>query len=206
MKVSTSFLSIKEDLKEKLQLLDNSKTDYIHLDIMDGVFTDNKTWDFNEIKDLFEDIKKPLDVHLMVKDAKEYIEKFQQLKPTYITIHYESENYLENINLIKKYGIKAGISIKPETKVDVLKNILPLVDLVLIMSVEPGYGGQTFIEESEYKINQLYALKNKHHFHIEVDGGINDTTVKKCANADILVVGSFITNGNYNEQIEKILD
>lgn len=205
MKISTSFLSIRDNLKDKLELLDNSKTDYIHLDIMDGIFTSHKTWNYYDIKDLFENIKKPLDIHLMVNNAQEYIEDFSKLKPDYITIHFESENYLENISLIKKYGIKVGISIKPSTKVEQIKNILPLVDLVLVMSVEPGLGGQTFIDGIENKINELYNLKDKHHYVIEVDGGINDTTVTKCKNADILVVGSFIVNGNYNEQIDKIL-
>src|SRR5574344_8502 len=146
MKVSTSLLSIKQDLKENLKLLANTKTDYIHLDIMDGIFTKNKTWNFEEIRELFVGINKPLDIHLMVKDAKKYIEEFQSLKPTYITIHYESDNYLENINLIKKYGIKAGLSIKPSTKVKEIEHLLPLIDLVLVMSVEPGMGGQEFIE------------------------------------------------------------
>ena len=151
--------------------------------------------------------KKPKDIHLMVCNPKEYIDKYVNLKPEIMTFHYEAtESPLETIKYIQKNNIKAGISIKPNTKVEVLKDILKYVDIVLVMSVEPGAGGQSYIENSTNKINELKKIKetNNYKYLIEVDGGINDITKEKAKNADILVVGSFITNNNYEEQIKKI--
>ena len=172
-----------------------------------GIFVPNKTWKYEEIKSYLSDTKKPKDIHLMVNNPKKYIKQYISLKPEIITFHYEATNNpLELIKYIQKYNIKAGISIKPNTKVEVLKDILKYVDLVLVMSVEPGAGGQSYIENSTNKINELKELKEKNNYNylIEVDGGINDITKEKAKNTDILVVGSFITKGNYKEQIEKI--
>lgn len=205
--LSVSILGIKENIKENIEKLDKLNIDYFHIDIMDGIFVPNKTWKYEEIKSYLNDTKKPKDVHLMVNNPKKYIKQYISLKPEIITFHYEATNNpLELIKYIQKYKIKAGISIKPDTKVEVLKDILEYVDLVLVMSVEPGAGGQSYIENSTNKINELKDLKEKNNYNylIEVDGGINDTTKEKAKNADILVVGSFITKGNYKEQIEKI--
>lgn len=205
--LSVSILGIKENIKENIETLDKLNIDYFHIDIMDGIFVPNKTWKYEEIKSYLSDTKKPKDIHLMVNNPKKYIKQYISLKPEIITFHYEATNNpLELIKYIQKYNIKAGISIKPNTKVEVLKDILKYVDLVLVMSVEPGAGGQSYIENSTNKINELKDLreKNNYNFLIEVDGGINDITKEKAKNADILVVGSFITKGNYKEQIEKI--
>lgn len=205
--LSVSILGIKENIKENIEKLDKLNIDFFHIDIMDGIFVPNKTWKYEEIKSYLSDTKKPKDVHLMVNNPKKYIKQYISLKPEIITFHYEATNNpLELIKYIQKYKIKAGISIKPNTKVEALKDILEYVDLVLVMSVEPGAGGQSYIENSTNKINELKDLKekNKYNYLIEVDGGINDTTKEKAQNADILVVGSFITKGNYKEQIEKI--
>lgn len=205
--LSVSILGIKENIKENIEKLDKLNIDFFHIDIMDGIFVPNKTWKYEEIKSYLNDTKKPKDVHLMVNNPKKYIKQYISLKPEIITFHYEATNNpLELIKYIQKYKIKAGISIKPNTKVEALKDILEYVDLVLVMSVEPGAGGQSYIENSTNKINELKDLKekNKYNYLIEVDGGINDTTKEKAKNADILVVGSFITKGNYKEQIEKI--
>ena len=205
--LSVSILGIKENIKENIETLDKLNIDYFHIDIMDGIFVPNKTWKYEEIKSYLSDAKKPKDIHLMVNNPKKYIKQYISLKPEIITFHYEAANNpLELIKYIQKYNIKAGISIKPNTKVEVLKDILKYVDLVLVMSVEPGAGGQSYIENSTNKINELKDLreKNNYNYLIEVDGGINDITKEKAKNADILVVGSFITKGNYKEQIEKI--
>lgn len=205
--LSVSILGIKENIKENIETLDKLNIDYFHIDIMDGIFVPNKTWKYEEIKSYLSDAKKPKDIHLMVNNPKKYIKQYISLKPEIITFHYEATNNpLELIKYIQKYNIKAGISIKPNTKVEVLKDILKYVDLVLVMSVEPGAGGQSYIENSTNKINELKELKEKNNYNylIEVDGGINDITKEKAKNADILVVGSFITKGNYKEQIEKI--
>ena len=205
--LSVSILGIKENIKENIETLDKLNIDYFHIDIMDGIFVPNKTWKYEEIKSYLSDTKKPKDIHLMVNNPKKYIKQYISLKPEIITFHYEATNNpLELIKYIQKYNIKAGISIKPNTKVEVLKDILKYVDLVLVMSVEPGAGGQSYIENSTNKINELKELKEKNDYNylIEVDGGINDITKEKAKNTDILVVGSFITKGNYKEQIEKI--
>ena len=208
MKISASFLSIKEDLKNNIEKLDNSNIDYLHLDIMDNVFVPNKTWKFNDITDLLENTTSKKDVHLMVKDVKKYIDDYSKLNPEFITFHLEAtDSVLGTINYIKSKNIKVGISIKPNTKVEELLKYLPLIDLVLVMSVEPGFGGQKFIENSINKVNELYEIreKNNYNYFIEIDGGINDTNIKYLDKCDIVVVGSFITSiGNYNEAIGKL--
>ena len=140
-------------------------------------------------------------------DVRKYVNDFKTLQPEYITFHYEAiEDVEDMIKYIKSLNIKVGLSIKPNTEVSLIKPYLKDLDLVLIMSVEPGEGGQKFINSSTQKIDELYTIRkdNNYHYAIEVDGGINDVTIKECVNADILVVGSFITNGNYQEQIDKI--
>lgn len=209
VKVSTSILSIKDNLIDNIKKLNETDTDFIHYDIMDGNFVTNNSFSFEDIDSINNFITKPLDVHLMVSDPTKYIEFFRDLNPDFITIHYEIDNYSKYINIIKENNIKVGISIKPNTSVEVLYNILDKIDLVLIMSVEPGMGGQKFIDESLVKIQKLrkYIDDNNLNTVIEVDGGINDITSKKCIDSgvDILVSGSYITNSdNYQEQIIKL--
>lgn len=209
VKISTSILSIRENLIKNIQKLNNTTTDFIHLDIMDGKFVPNKTFMFDTIKDIYNNTSKILDVHLMVENPLDYINEYKNINPEYITIHYEVPNYKECIKEIKNNNIKAGISIKPNTKVEDIFDILDEVDLVLIMCVEPGYGGQKFINFSIDKIKTLkkYILDHKLNVLIEVDGGINDQNARICveSGADILVSGSFITNNdNYQEQIYKL--
>ena len=208
MKISASILSIKEDLKNNIKKLDNSNIEYLHLDIMDNIFVPNFTWDIDEIKELLDGTKTKKDVHLMVKDVIKYIDDYSKLNPEFITFHLEAvDNVLEVINYIKSKNIKVGISIKPNTTVENLKEYLPLIDLVLIMSVEPGFGGQTFIESSLDKIEELYNIRenNNYSYLIEVDGGINSDNIKKLNKCDIAVVGSYITNNSdYNEAIDNL--
>jgi len=207
MKIAVSYLSIKDNVKEEIKKLSRTSADFLHVDVMDGIFVKNKTRTFEELQPLLDNIEKPLDVHIMVSDVKKYIDEYSLLRPTYITFHYEAiNNHMEAINYIKSKGIKAGISIKPDTKVDEIKNLLEYVDLVLVMSVEPGMGGQEFLDSAISKIYDLYDYRQKFNYKyvIEVDGGINDITKNKVERADILVVGSFITKGKYEEQIEKI--
>ena len=205
MKISASFLSIKENLKENISKLTKTDIDYLHLDIMDGKFVKNSTYSIDEIKNIINYDKK-LDVHLMVIDIKKYIDDFKCLNPEFITFHYET-NYdiISLISYIKSLNIKVGISICPDTDVKVLDKYLPFIDLVLVMSVNPGYGGQKFISSSIEKINYLknQRLKYNYKYKISVDGGINDETIK-LVNSDIAVVGSYITNGDYIENIKKL--
>lgn len=208
MKLSASFLSIKDNIKENIKRLDNTRVDYLHLDIMDGIFVSNSTKPFSEIKELVSGTTKPYDVHLMVSDIKSYIDDYKALNPEYITFHIEVyDNPIDIINYIKSLGIKVGVSIKPNTDIDRLLPFLDKIDLVLVMSVEPGYGGQEFIRNAEDRIDELFEIRknNNYDFLIEVDGGINDKTIEYCRKADIVVVGSFITNKpDYQYQIDLL--
>lgn len=209
MKIAASFLDIKEPKIEELNYLDSLDVDYIHLDVMDGIFVENKTYTYEEFYDITRFTTKPKDVHLMVSDVKKNIDEFSMIRPKFITFHYEAVSEVSSvISYIKDLNIKVGMSIKPSTDVSEIISYLPYLDLILIMSVEPGKGGQTFIEESVKKINQLYDLREKENYNylIEVDGGINNETIKKCKNADICVVGSYITNQDYKEAIRKLRD
>ena len=208
MKISASILDIKEPKNMEVNKLSKLDIDYIHVDVMDGIFVENKTIGYNAYKLITENALKPLDVHLMVSDIKEYIDSFCNLNPKYITFHYEAaSDVMGIINYIKSNNIKVGLSIKPSTKVNEIIDYLKYVDLVLVMSVEPGLGGQSFIESSEDKINELYILRenNNYSYEIEVDGGINNITIKNCLNADICVVGSYITKHDYEEQIKSLI-
>ena len=204
MKISTSILSVKDNLKVAVDNLNNTNTDYLHLDIMDGIFVENTTWTSEELRSVLTDNTKPLDVHLMVRDVKSYVDSFATLRPEYITFHYEAIDDIDSmINYIKSLGIKVGLSIKPNTKIEEIYRYLPNVDLVLVMSVNPGMGGQEFIIGTIEKVNGLkdYKLNNGLNYLISVDGGINGDTVKLIRNADIVVSGSFITKNNYEESI-----
>lgn len=199
MKISASYLSIKDNLKENIEKLTSCDIDYLHLDVMDGLFVNNKTLPFDELA-LNLNNNKPFDIHLMVMDVIKYVDLYSTLNPMFITFHYEVGNTLEIINYIKSKNIKVGLAINPDTEINKIIPFLPLVDLVLIMSVNPGFGGQEFIKETINKINYLANLN--YNFKIEVDGGINDQNIPFAA--DILVIGSYITNGNYEERILKI--
>ena len=204
--LSVSILGIKEKIKKNIKKLDDLNIDYFHIDIMDGIFVENITWKFKEVKKILKHRTTKKDVHLMVKDVKTYIDEYIKIKPDIITFHYEAtDNHIELIKYIQKNNIKAGISIKPNTEVDKIKDLLNIVDLVLVMSVEPGKGGQKYIENSTNKINELYNIRkeNNYNYLIEVDGGINNETKEYAKNADILVVGSYITNNNYEEKINE---
>lgn len=202
MKIATSILNMKKETKY-LKELENTTTDYLHLDIMDGKFVTNTSELYDFIKQN-EPIQKPLDVHLMVEDVKSYIEKYSKLYPEYITIHYEIKEDLEEaIDYIKSKNCKVGLSIKPNTPIDAIMPYINKIDLLLIMSVEPGYGGQSYIDISD-KLKQARQLQNDYDFIIEVDGGINDTNISSI-DTDIAVVGSYITSSeHYQEQINKL--
>lgn len=204
MKLATSFLMIQED-KEKIKEI-NEYTDYMHYDIMDGIFTENKTIAYDKLLENTKTINKPKDVHLMVSDIKKYVDLYSQINPLYLTFHIEAtDNVLETINYIKSKNIKVGLAINPKTALNDLINYLDKIDLVLVMSVKAGAGGQKFIDISD-KLSFLttYRKENNLDYMIEVDGGINPLVIDKVKNADIIVVGSYITNGDIKEQITKI--
>lgn len=202
MKIATSILNMKKDSKY-LKELENTTTDYLHLDIMDGKFVTNKSELYDFIKEN-EPILKPLDIHLMVEDVIPYIEKYSDLNPEYITIHYEiQEDINDAIELIKSKNCKAGLSIKPNTSVNEITPYLDKIDLLLVMSVEPGYGGQSYIDISD-KLKQARQLQKDYNFVIEVDGGINNTNISSI-DTDIAVVGSYITSSDdFQKQINNL--
>ena len=207
MKVSVSFLSSK-DIPRDLKLLNDTDADYIHLDIMDGKFVENKTMPFREMKHVSDYTSKRLDVHLMVEDPEKYIPLYATLNTEYIVFHVEVDKDITKLlKMIKQYGIKAGLSIKPNTKVNELVPYLPYLDMVLVMSVEPGKGGQAFIEESEEKIKEVRELLKAYNIPavINVDGGVNDKTISKCRDADIVTAGSYIIGSdNFQTKISSL--
>lgn len=207
MKISASFLSIKEDIKNNIQKLDKTNIDYLHVDVMDGIFVPNKTRSVLEFNDILKNTMKGKDVHLMVQDVKTYVDAFTDLNPTFITFHYEvKDNIKELIKYIKDKNIKVGLSIKPETKVEDIYSYLPLIDMILIMSVEPGKGGQEFLTSSIDKVNKLVEYRQNHglNYLIEIDGGINNVTLQLVKNVDIAVVGSYITNNDYEKSVNEL--
>lgn len=210
MKISTTILSIKDDnqFNNKLKELNETTTDYLHLDIMDGEFVPPVTWNIEDARKIVKIINKPLDIHLMVKDVIKYVDEFKTLNPNVITFHFEAVNNINDvITYIKNNNIKVGISINPDTAIDVLLPYLNKIDLVLVMSVNPGYGCQKFILNSIDKIKSLNDLREKYNYKylIEVDGGINNDTIKFIKSVDIIAVGSYITkSNNYQERINKL--
>lgn len=208
MKIAVSFLKTKYSLSETIERINNTDVEYIHVDIMDGKFVCEKTFDYEEVKNFLNNTDKFLDVHLMVKEPIKYILEYKNIKPEFITIHSEIDNNLKDlIDLIHSYGIKAGISIKPKTSIEAIENILSEVDNVLIMSVEPGRGGQKFMDSVIYKIDLLKRLRNEKNYNyvISIDGGINNETINKVKDVDFVISGSYICmSDNYQEKIDEL--
>ena len=207
MKIAASFLDIKGPIVDEVTKLSSLDVDYLHLDVMDGIFVENKTFTYEEFYNITKFAQKPKDVHLMVSDVKRYIDEFAKLNPEFMTFHYEAVSEVSSvINYIHEKGIKVGVSIKPSTDISEIIDYLDYIDLVLVMSVEPGKGGQSFIEDSVKKIEGLYNLRERQNYNylIEVDGGINDQTIKLCDKADIVVVGSYITKQDYEKAIRSL--
>ena len=207
MKVSVSFLSSK-NIPRDLRLLNDTDVDYIHVDIMDGKFVENKTMPFREMKHIGDYTSKRLDVHLMVEAPSKYIPLYAELNTEYIVFHVEVDEDIEkNLKMIKDYSIKCGLAICPETKVSSLIPYLPYLDQILVMSVVPGKGGQSFIESSSEKIKEVRKLIESYNLNIaiNVDGGINDKTKDYCLESDILTSGSYIINSdNFQEKISSL--
>ena len=207
MKIAVSCLNSR-DIPTDLRKISVTDVDYIHVDVMDGKFVKNKTISFSEMKEIHRYTHKRLDVHLMVKNPIKFIHDDATLNTEYITVHLETKNVYKALELIEEYGIKKGISIKPNTPLDGLEPYLDCVDLILVMSVEPGKGGQEFIPSTIERIKELRKKLKKHNSKaiISVDGGINDKTGAQCikAGADILVAGSYIYNNDAYDAIQSL--
>ncbi len=206
-KIGVSFLSSK-NIPKDLEKLNDTDVDFIHVDIMDGKFVKNKTMPFREMKHISHYTSKRLDVHLMVENPSKYIPLYAELNTETITFHVEvEEDIKKNLELIKSYSLKCGLAINPDTPVKELIPYLPFIDQILVMSVYPGEGGQSFIMETENKLKEVRALINSYPVSvlINVDGGVNDKTKDYCKEADILTSGSYIINSfNYQEKISSL--
>lgn len=209
MKVSVSYLSSIFDKKNTIRLIDKSSADFIHVDLMDGKFVPKNNFEIKNVLNDLKDTKKPLDIHLMVLNPKRYIDDLSKLNPEYITIHLESNNIEETIKLIKSKNIKVGISIKPNTDISYLEPYYNEIDLILVMTVEPGAGGQRFLFDMLKKIEDLNNIRNSNGYKylISVDGGINEYTAYKVkkSGGDILVSGSFVCHHeDFDERINLL--
>ncbi len=207
MKVSVSILTLDFANVEKNFVPIAKDVDYIHMDIMDAEFVPNISFGYSVVASLRKLTDKPFDTHLMMMHPQRYIKEFVEAGSQYITFHVEADcDVLETIKLIKSYGIGAGISIKPKTTVEEIEKYLPYVDMVLVMSVEPGFGGQKFMSSAIDKVKYLSELKknNNYNYLINIDGGINGNTAPSIAPyVDLAVSGSYICNAdNPKERIE----
>lgn len=207
--LSADFSKLGDEVKEICEL----GADYIHIDVMDGHFVPNISFGAGVMKSLNEVSSVPYDVHLMIEDPDKYLDTFVTDKTEFITVHQEASVHLdraiEHIKSLGNGGIKAGVSLNPATPVDILSCIIDKVDLVLIMSVNPGFGGQKFIPQSIDKVRELSRIREEKNlkFLIEVDGGVNgdNAHLLKEAGADILVAGSYIfKSGDRKKAIESI--
>ena len=202
--LSADFARLGEEVKD----VTSAGADLIHLDVMDGHFVPNLTFGPALIKSIRSFTEIPFDVHLMLTNPQNFIEPFAKAGADMITIHLESDdNIADTISVIKKFGCKAGLSLRPKTNINKLIPFLPMIDLVLIMSVEPGFGGQTFQKEALKKIADLKDLIGQKPVQISVDGGVNDITAPACrlAGADILVAGNYIfKSDDYTKTIERL--
>ena len=198
------------NLKSEINMINQSDADWFHLDVMDGVFVPNISFGIPVIKSIQQSAKKELDVHLMIVNPDKYIRKFKEVGASVLTVHYEACIHLHRtIQAIKHEGMRAGVAINPHTPISVLNDVLNEIDLVCVMSVNPGFGGQDFIENTFNKIKKLKELKdrNTYNFLIEIDGGVNIENAKKLidAGADVLVAGSSVFKSkNPTETIRKL--
>lgn len=205
MRVSVSVLSNYNRLIEAVKKVNNTSADFLHVDVMDGIFVSDEKFPLEVVKDIKRISLKPLDVHLMVNDCSTVM-KYASLKPDYLTFHVEIINDIKLINEVKKLGVKVGLAINPDTNVQKLFPYIKMIDLILFMSVEPGKGGQAFKEEVLNKVSVIKGMVSDKTI-ISIDGGINDRTVRLCKHAgcNMVVSGSFVTSANdYEQKIKEL--
>lgn len=209
--ISPSLLSADfGNLQRDLEMLNSSECDWFHVDVMDGIFVPNISFGQPVIKYIKKHAQKPLDVHLMIMDPGRYINDFKEAGADIITVHYEACTHLDRtLHAIKDAGLKCGVVLNPGTPVTMLEDVVQICDVVLLMSVNPGFGGQKFIENTYEKVRQLRALCNRKNpaCLIEVDGGVNTENAPKlyAAGADVLVAGNAVfKSANPQETIKQL--
>ena len=197
------------NLQRDLEMINNSEADWFHIDIMDGVFVPNISYGMPVLETIQKHAKKTIDVHLMIIDPDRYIKTFASLGANVLSVHYEACTHLHRtLQAIKAEGMKAGVAINPHTPVSLLEDLINDIDVVCVMSVNPGFGGQSFIESTYKKVKQLKEIitRNNASTLIEVDGGVTNKNAKQLAEAgaDVLVAGSYVFKAE--NQIETIAD
>ena len=185
------------NLQRDIEMINNSQADWFHIDIMDGVFVPNISFGMPVLEAISKHAKKTIDVHLMIVDPDRYIQTFADLGANVLTVHYEACNHLHRtLQAIKAAGMKAGVAINPHTNIDLLEDVINDIDLVCVMSVNPGFGGQSFIENTYDKVTKLKALITRKNAAtlIEIDGGVTNKNAAQivAAGADVLVAGNFV--------------
>jgi ribulose-phosphate 3-epimerase len=198
------------NLQRDVEMINRSEADWFHIDIMDGVFVPNISFGMPVLRDIVKHATKTIDCHLMIVDPDRYVETFAQLGCNILTVHYEACTHLHRtLQLIKSHGMKAGVALNPHTSIDLLKDVIQDIDLVCLMSVNPGFGGQSFIENTYDKVARLKELIDAKGCDtlIEIDGGVTDKNAKQLADAgaDVLVAGSYVFKSTDQEAMIKSL-
>lgn len=197
------------NIKEQLQILKDKGIDHLHVDVMDGQFVQSQAFGPNTVNDLKNMTDFKLDVHLMIENPEKHISLYKNAD--IITVHYESTRHLYRaIQLIKNMGLKACVAINPATSVSMIEEVLPMLDQILVMTINPGVPGEKFIAQTMTKIEKLNQLKKEknYHFNIEVDGNVNKDTINEClkAGANMFVSGSYVFNGSIPDNIDSLLE